>query len=344
MGFRVITSAVVVAIAATAIAACGGSSDSSDSATAASGGSSTAKLALVGYSTPQEAYDAIIPGFQKTAGGKGVTFSESFGPSGDQSRAVDAGQPADVVAFSLAPDITRLVDDKLVSADWDRGPDKGIVTDSVAAIVVRKGNPKHIKTWDDLIKPGVQVLTPNPFTSGSARWNIMAAYGAQLKQGKSKPQALAYLNTLLTKHVPVQDSSARNALNTFLAGKGDALISYENEAIAAQQAGKDVDYVIPDDTILIENPVAITTASKHPTQAKAFVDYLTTAPAQTIFAQHGYRPVLQSVAAKFHFPQPSGLFTIDSLGGWPKVMTTFFDPDNGSVAKIEQGAGVSTDK
>src|SRR5262249_3392508 len=150
-----------------ALAACGGSSDSSGDATAASSSSGgSTKLALVGYSTPQEAYDAIIPGYQKTADGKGVSFSESFGPSGDQSRAVDAGQPADIVAFSLAPDITRLVKDNLVASDWDAGPYKGMVTDSVAAIVVRKGNPKHIKTWDDLIKPGVQVLTPNPFTSG----------------------------------------------------------------------------------------------------------------------------------------------------------------------------------
>jgi sulfate transport system substrate-binding protein len=335
------------ALVAVALAACGGSSDSSGgdaTAAAPSGGGSSAKLALVGYSTPQEAYDAIVPGYQKTAQGKGVSFSQSFGPSGDQSRAVDAGQPADIVAFSLAPDITRLVKDKLVADDWDAGPYKGMVTDSVAAIVVRKGNPKHIKTWNDLIKPGVQVLTPNPFTSGSARWNIMAAYGAQLNEGKTKAQALAYLKTLLTKHVPVQDSSARNALNTFLAGKGDALISYENEAITAQKKGKDVDYVVPDDTILIENPIAVTGDSKHAAAAKAFVDYLTTPPAQTVFAQHGYRPVNKTVAAKFHFPQPSGLFTIDSLGGWPKVMDTFFDPDNGSVAKIEQGAGVSTDK
>ena len=167
---------------------------------------------------------------------------------------------------------------------------------------MRKGNPKHIKTWNDLIKPGVQVLTPNPFTSGSARWNIMAAYGAQLNEGKTKAQALAYLKTLLTKHVPVQDSSARNALNTFLAGKGDALISYENEAITAQKKGKDVDYVVPDDTILIENPIAVTADSKHAAAAKAFVDYLTTPPAQTVFAEHGYRPVNKTVAGEVPLP------------------------------------------
>jgi len=344
MGIKVFASALVAVAAATAIAACGGSSDTSDNSTAASGAPTTTKLALVAYSTPQDAYGAIIPAFQKSAAGKGVGFTQSYGPSGDQSRAVDAGQPADVVAFSLAPDITRLVDDKLVSPAWANGRYKGMVTDSVAAIVVRKGNPKHIKTWDDLIKPGIQVLTPNPFTSGGARWNIMAAYGAQLKQGKTPAQALAYLKTLLTKHVPVQDSSARNALNTFLAGKGDALISYENEAIEAQQKGKDVDYVIPDDTILIENPVAAISTGKHVKQAQAFVDFLTTPTAQKAFAAKGYRPVVPAVLKQFHFPKPSGLFTIASLGGWPKIMDTFFDPDHGSVAKIEQSAGVSTDK
>jgi sulfate/thiosulfate-binding protein len=350
MGFRDIDVRVprgtAISLVATALAlglaACGGSSDSSSGGSGGGGGAT--KLALVGYSTPQPAYDEIIPQFEKTTAGHGVAISESFGPSGDQSRAVDAGQPADVVAFSLAPDVTRLVKDDLVSSTWDSGPYKGIVTDSVAAIVVRKGNPKHIKTWDDLLKPGVQVLTPNPFTSGSARWNIMAAYGAELKEGRSPAQALAYLNTLLTKHVPVQDSSARNALNTFEAGKGDALLSYENEAIAAQQEGDKVDYVIPSDTILIENPVAVISSSKHPAQAKAFVKYLLTAPAQKIFAKHGYRPVVPSVAAQFHFPKPTGLFTIDSLGGWDKVSAAFFDPTTGSVAKIEQDAGVSTAK
>jgi sulfate/thiosulfate transport system substrate-binding protein len=345
MGFRVFTSGLLVAAAATVLVACGGSSDTSGgSTTASTGGKTTTKLALVAYSTPQDAYGAIIPAFQNTPAGKGIGFTQSYGPSGDQSRAVDAGQPADVVAFSLAPDITRLVDDKLVSPSWDSGQYKGIVTDSVAAIVVRKGNPKHIKTWADLVKPGVQVLTPNPFTSGSARWNIMAVYGAQLKEGKTPAQALAFLKTLLTKHVPVQDSSARNALNTFLAGKGDALISYENEAIEAQQKGKDVDYVIPSDTILIENPVAAISTGKHVKQAQSFVDFLTTPAAQKAFASKGYRPVVPSVLKQFHFPTPSGLFTIASLGGWPKVMDTFFDPDHGSVAKIEQSAGVSTDK
>ena len=332
-------SAAAVALVALVAAGCGGASDTKGGSSSSGGGE---KLSLVAYSTPQVVYDELQPKFAATGAGEGTSFSSSYGASGDQSRAVESGLPADVVAFSLAPDITRLVKANLVSSDWTSEPHKGMVTDSVTTFVVRKGNPKNIHTWADLLKPGVQVLTPNPFTSGGARWNIMAAYGAQLKQGKTPDQALAYLKELFTKHVPVQDKSARDALQTFTGGKGDVLLSYENEAITAQQKGEKVDYVTPDQTILIENPVAVTTKAKP--EAKKFLDYLWTPAAQTIFAKHGYRPVVPSVAKKFtsQFPKPKTLFTIDDLGGWDKVMTDFFDPQNGSVAKIEDAAGVST--
>jgi sulfate/thiosulfate transport system substrate-binding protein len=332
-------SAAAVALVALVAAGCGGASDTKGGSSSSGGGE---KLSLVAYSTPQVVYDELQPRFAATGAGEGTSFSSSYGASGDQSRAVESGLPADVVAFSLAPDITRLVKANLVSSDWTSEPHKGMVTDSVTTFVVRKGNPKNIHTWADLLKPGVQVLTPNPFTSGGARWNIMAAYGAQLKQGKTPDQALAYLKELFTKHVPVQDKSARDALQTFTGGKGDVLLSYENEAITAQQKGEKVDYVTPDQTILIENPVAVTTKAKP--EAKKFLDYLWTPAAQTIFAKHGYRPVVPSVAKQFtsQFPKPKTLFTIDDLGGWDKVMTDFFDPENGSVAKIEEAAGVST--
>ena len=325
-----LTLAALVAVGV--VAGCGGSSSDS-------GGSG--KVSLVAYSTPQEAYEQLIPAFQKTAAGKGVSFSQSYGASGDQSRAVANGLPASVVAFSLAPDVTKLVDAGLVSPDWDKDQYHGFVTDSVVALVVRKGNPKNIHTWDDLIKPGVQVIEPNPFSSGGARWNVMAAYGAQIKQGKSPEQALAYL-TQFFKHVAVQDKSARDALQTFTSGKGDVLVSYENEAITAQQKGKAVDYVIPDQTILIQNPVAVTKDAND--SAKAFVSFLHTPEAQKIFAAKGYRPVNAELVDKSKYPTPSGLFTIDDFGGWAKVMKDFFDPENGSVAKIEQGLGVSTAK
>jgi sulfate/thiosulfate transport system substrate-binding protein len=328
------------------VAGCGGAADTKDSGAppSSSGSGSGTKLALVAYSTPQVVYDEAIPAFAKTPAGKGVTFTQSYGASGDQSRAVEAGQAADVVAFSLAPDVDRLVKDGLVADNWSDTPTKGMVSDSVVALMVRKGNPKGIHTWADLLKPGVQVLTPNPFTSGSAKWNIMAAYGAQLKLGKSPAQALAYLHELITKHVKVQDKSGRESVQDFIGGNGDVAISYENEAITAQQKGSKVDYVIPDQTLLIQNPAAVTIKAKP--QAKAFLDYLQTKPAQEIFAKHGYRPVDKAVMAEHtsEFPTPKQLFTIDDLGGWTKVNAEFFDPDKGSIAKIENDAGISTDK
>jgi sulfate transport system substrate-binding protein len=269
-----------------------------------------------------------------------VEFEQSYGASGEQSRAVEAGLPADVVEFALESDVTRLVDAGLVDSDWNQNEYKGILTDSVVALVVRKGNPKDIHTWDDLIKPGVEVITPNPFTSGGARWNIMAAYGAQIKEGKSEEEAVAYLNELF-QHVAVQDESARDALQTFAGGKGDVLISYENEAITAQQKGEDVEYVLPEQTILIENPVAVT--SDAPQTANEFVKFLYSDEAQKIFGEKGYRPVVKSVADQFDYETPQTLFTIQDFGGWGTVKDKFFDPENGVVAKIEMSLGVSTD-
>jgi sulfate/thiosulfate-binding protein len=340
-----------LALAALALTGCGGSSDASTATGSGSGGSgssgaSSAKtqLSLVGYSTPKKAYGALTDAFAQTSAGKGVGFNSSFAASGSQSRAVDSGQPADIVAFSTTPDMTRLVKDKIVASNWDANPQKGMSSDSVVVFVVRKGNPKHITTWDQLIGKGVDVITPNPATSGSARWNIMAGYGAQLKQGKSPAQALAYIRTLLTKNVSVQPSAASSALQTFTGGKGDVLLDYESDAIAAEKAGDKISYVVPKQTLLIETPIAVTAKSSHATQANAFLKYQWSPAGQTIWAQQGYRPVDKAVAAKFKskFPTPPQLFTIASLGGWSKVKDQFFDPAKGSIIKIEQAAGVPT--
>jgi sulfate/thiosulfate-binding protein len=328
--FRVAALAIFAAFLSIGVAACGGS-----------GGGT--KLSLVAYSTPQEAYQELIPAFEKTDPGKDVSFSQSYGASGDQERAVEAGLSADVVALSLEPDVDKLVKAGKVDAGWNKDKYKGFVTNSVVVLATRKGNPKNIKTWDDLIKPGIEVITPNPFTSGGARWNVMAAYGAQLEQGKSKQEALDYLNKLF-KNVAVQDKSAREALQTFTGGKGDVLISYENEAITAQQKGQDLDYTIPDQTILIQNPAAVTSTSKHPVEAKAFLDYLHTKAAQEIFAGKGYRSVVPSLVDKSKFPTPSALFKIDKLGGWSKVTDEFFDPAKGLLVDIEKSKGVPTEK
>jgi sulfate transport system substrate-binding protein len=297
------------------------------------------KLTLVAYSTPREAYGKLIAAFQKTPAGSGVTFDQSFGASGEQSRAVYNGLPADVVAFSLAPDVSKLVGPGLVDANWAKNAYHGMVTDSVVVLVVRDGNPKHVTGWGDLVKDGVQVVTPNPFTSGGAQWNVMAAYGAMRKAGKSHKAAVAYLTNLF-KHVVSQDSSARQALQTFSSGKGDVLITYENEAILANKKGVKTDYVIPRQTILIENPVAVIKKSQHLAAAKAFVKYLYTPAAQTVYGENGYRPVVKSVAAKFKFPTPKGLFTIDapSLGGWPKVKRRFFDKQSGIMVTVQRNA------
>jgi sulfate/thiosulfate-binding protein len=330
----------LVAVAASALAAgCGGTSST---AGAGSGGGGT--INLVAYSTPEVVYDQLIPAFQKTEAGKGVKFTESYGGSGDQSRAVVAGQPADYVHFAIAPDIERLVDDGLVDAAWDENEHKGIVSESVVVFVVRKGNPEGIHTWDDLLKPGIEVITPNPFSSGGARWNIMAAYGAQTRAGKSDADAIAYLGELF-KHVPVQDDKASAALQTFVGGKGDVLISYENEAILAQDNGEPVDYVDPDSSILIQTPAAVTSNSENTDGAKAFLDYVYTPEAHKVVAETGYRPVLQDDLDQDpdKFPTPSDLYTIDDVGGWDDVTTKFFDPDDSVMQSIEQDLGVPTD-
>jgi sulfate transport system substrate-binding protein len=329
------------------LTACGSSSKSGTSSTSGSGSgtNSGGHVSLVAYSTPQQAYADIISAFNKTDAGKGVKFQQSFGASGDQSRAVDSGLAADYVAFSLAPDITRLVKDGKVAANWDQNATKGMVTDSIVVLVVRKGNPKHINGWDDLTKKGTDVIVPNVFTSGGAKWDVMAAYGSQIKQGKTPAEAQQYLKDLYA-NISVQDSSARAALQTFTGGKGDVLLSYENDAIFAEQKGEAIDYIVPQQTILIENPVALTTAGATNAAAKAFYNYVFTEPAQEIFAKNGYRPILASAAsaAAKPFPTPPVLFTIKDFGGWSAVNTQFFDPKTSVLAAIERGKGVATSK
>ncbi len=325
--------ALAVLALSVGIAACGGSD--SDSGGDGSGGS----LTLVAYSTPQEAYEEIIPAFNATPEGKDVSFEQSYGASGDQRNAIIAGLDADIAALSLEPDVTSLVDEGIVAPDWNQDKYDGFVTNSVVVFAVRKGNPKNIQTWDDLVTGDVEIITPNPFTSGGAQWNLMAAYGAQLEQGKSEEEALDFIKQVL-ENTPVQDASARDSLQTFVGGKGDVLLSYENEAIAAQQAGEDIDYVIPDQTILIENPVAVTEDADP--KAQAFRDFLFTEEAQKIYQDHGYRPILKNLANESEFPTPPDLFEIDKFGGWDKVRSEFFDPENGSVATIEEELGVAT--
>jgi sulfate transport system substrate-binding protein len=329
---RISIAALPLVLLTAGIAACGGTSASSGSA---------GTLNLVAYSTPQEAYEEIIPAFKKTDDGKDIGFKQSYGASGDQARAVEAGLKADVVALSLAPDVDKLVDANKVAKDWNTDAYDGFVTNSVVVLATRKGNPKNIRTWDDLLRDGVEVITPNPFTSGGAKWNIMAAYGAQLEAGKSEQEAKEYLRTLFD-NVPVQDKSAREALQTFVGGKGDVLLAYENEAITAQQKGEQVDYTIPDGTILIQNPIAIVTGA--PAAASKFVDFARSDEAQKIFGEKGYRSVNKDLVDESKYPTPKNLFTIDDLGGWPAVNKEFFDPEGSVMASINQDQGFPTEK
>ena len=298
-------------------------------------------LSVIGYSIPTAVFPKLQAAYQATPAGGGIKFTDSFAASEVQSKAVAAGLAADVVNFSELNDMTRLVESKQVDKSWANNKYGGIVSKSVV-VLLRNGNPKHIKTWDDLIKPGVQVVFPNPFSSGGAKWDIMAAYGSQLREHKTPKQAQAYLQKLFQHNVS-QDTSGRNALNTFLSGKGDVLLDYESDAKLAQSQGKPVFYLIPKATLQIETPLAATNGSNK-AAAQKFVNWLYTPAAQTIWAQNGFRPVDPTVAKRFktQFPPRPQLFKIGYVGGWPKAEKQFFDPTTGIVAKIEQSLGVST--
>jgi sulfate/thiosulfate transport system substrate-binding protein len=331
----------VLSIAAMAVlTACGGSGSGS-------GSSASSDLNLVAFSVPKAAYDDTQKAFADTPEGEGVSWKSSYGASGDQARAVIAGLPADYVSFSLNSDLTKLVDKQLVAQDWNAGANKGIVSTSVVVIVVRKGNPLGIQSWDDLTKPGVKIVTPNPGSSGSARWNILAAWSHVTANGGSEKDAIDYLTKYYGNIVSLPPSG-REATSAFTSGTGDVLISYENEAIAAKQNGADVDYVLPDTSIKIENPGAVTT--KAPESAKKFLSFVTSDNGQKIFAEHGFRPLNSSVKPDEvkgandpanPFPAVKKLVTIGDLGGWSEVSKKFFDEENGIVTQVQDASGVS---
>jgi sulfate/thiosulfate transport system substrate-binding protein len=302
-------------------------------------------LSLVGYSTPKAVMGKIIQAWQQTPDGKDASFSQSYGASTDQARAVANGLKADIVFLSTGDDVNLLVDAGLVDSKWNHQAYNGIGADTVVVFAVRNGNPKHIKSWNDLIRPGVQVLTPNPFSSGSAKWNILAAYGAQRRLGKTDKQATAYVQQLF-KHVISQDTSGRNATNTFLGGKGDVLITYESEALNARLNGQDIQYVIPRQSMLIELPIAVLKNSSNKDLANKFIQYVKQPAAQDLFAQYGFRPVNPTVAKKYasKFPARPGIFKVDDkiIGGWRHADDVWFDPNKGRMVAIERAIGGPT--
>ncbi|QBJ95021.1 sulfate ABC transporter substrate-binding protein [Rhodococcus sp. ABRD24] len=327
-------------IGAVALTACsGGSSDVAGGAdTSADGSGGT--INLFAYAVPKPGFDKVTAAFAETEEGAGVRFDPSYGPSGDQSRKVKDGAQADFVNFSVEPDITRLVDAGLVDETWNQDAYDGIPFGSVVTIVVREGNPKGIKDWDDLLAPGIEVVTPNPFSSGSAKWNLLAPYAAKSDGGKNPQAGLDYLDKLVGEHVKVQPKSGREATEAFLQGTGDVLLSYENEALFTERNGDPVEHVTPPATFKIENPVAVISNSPNAAKATAFRDYLYTPEAQRLWAEAGFRPVDPAVAKEFaaDFPQPQTLWTIADLGGWTVVDQELFKQGSGSIAAIYDNA------
>ncbi|MDT5078636.1 MAG: sulfate/thiosulfate transport system substrate-binding protein [Mycobacterium sp.] len=330
--------AAAVAVTATLLAACGGGA--SDTAGGEAGGNAATTLTVVAYAVPQPGWDKIIPAFAATPEGKGIAVTASYGASGDQSRGVVDGKPADLVNFSVEPDVTRLVKADKVAKDWNADATKGIPFGSVVSLVVRKGNPKNIKDWDDLLQPGLEVVTPNPLSSGSAKWNLLAPYAAKSNGGQDAAAGLDFINKLVTEHVKTRPASGKDATTVFLQGSGDVLISYENEAINTERQGNPVEHINPPQTFKIENPVAVVTSSAHLEQANALKNFLYTADGQKLWAEAGFRPVDPAVAADFakDFPAPQKLWTIADLGGWSAVDPALFDKDNGSITKIYKAA------
>lgn len=338
MRFRWVTALVLVP--ALVAAACGGSGDSSSAR--------AEELSIVGFAVPEAANKAIAEAWAKTPEGKGVTFKTSYGASGDQSRAVEAGLDADYVHFSVEGDVTRLVDAGLVADTWDDGPTKGVVSSSIVVFAVREGNPRNITTWDDLVEPGVQIVTPNPASSGAARWNALAAYGQAIEAGRTEEEAIDYLTSFFANVVALPNSG-RDATTSFLGGTGDVLMAYENEAILARQHGEKFDYVIPDTTILIENPGAV--LLKADPKATQWLDLVLSEAGQLQLAANGFRPVIDGVDVGTvegandpanPYPPVRNLLTVgDDFESWPSLSKTFFDDDAGIVTEIIVASGKS---
>jgi sulfate/thiosulfate transport system substrate-binding protein len=326
--------AVALALIVGLVAACqGGASD-----VVGGGGQAGVKtsITLVAYSAPEPGWSKVIPAFNASEEGKGVQVITSYGASGDQSRGVVDGKPADLVNFSVEPDITRLIKAGKVSKDWNTDVTGGIPFGSVVTLLVRAGNPKNIKDWDDLLRPGVEVITPSPLSSGSAKWNLLAPYAVKSEGGRNTQAGIDFVNKLVSEHVKLRPGSGREATDVFVQGSGDVLISYENEAIATERQGKRVQHVNPPQTFKIENPVAVVSSSPHLKVATAFKNFQYTAAAQKLWAQAGFRPVDPAVVAEFRdeFPAPVRLWTITDLGGWGTVDPQLFDKTTGSITKI----------
>lgn len=331
---RNIALALAAAMAVTTLAGCGGGP--SDVVGGGERSDAHTTLTLVAYAVPEPGWSKVIPAFYNTEEGADVQIVTSYGASGDQSRGVASGKPADIVNFSVEPDVTRLVKAGKVAEDWNADVTRGIPFGSVVTLVVRQGNPKHISGWDDLLRPGVEVISPSPLSSGSAKWNLLAPYAVKSEGGKNPQAGLDFIEKLVSDHFKLRPGSGREATDVFLQGSGDVLISYENEAIAVERKGKPVEHVNPSQTFKIENPLAVVTSSRHLDTVTAFKNFQYTAAAQRLWAEAGFRPADPSIADEFRhaFPDPDKLWTIADLGGWDVVDNSLFDKSNGAITKI----------
>lgn len=313
--------------------------------TSAGGNESKDSLSVVAFSVMEAANEPVFEAFQDSDAGEDIEFAASYGASGDQSRAVVDGKDADYVHFSLETDVTRLVGEGLVAEDWKEAtPTNGIATSSVVVFVVREGNPLGIDSWDDLAQDDIEIVTPNPGSSGAARWNILAAWAHIVGNGGTEDEAKEFVSQLLA-NTPALPASGREATSAFVEGDQDVLLSYENEAILAKQNGEAIDYVVPTDTLLIENPAAVTVDAKD--GAEDFLEFVTSAEAQEIYAGFGFRPVAGVDGVELPevegandpadpFPAPEQLFTIDGdFGGWGEAAEKFFaDGEDGEPLGI----------
>jgi len=326
--------ALAAALAVTTLAGCG--AGPSDVVGGAERSEAHTTLTLVAYAVPEPGWSKVIPAFYATEDGADVEIVTSYGASGDQSRGVASGKPADLVNFSVEPDVTRLVKAGKIAEDWNADVTRGIPFGSVVTLVVRQGNPKHIRDWDDLLRPEVEVISPSPLSSGSAKWNLLAPYAVKSAGGKNPQAGLDFVDQLVSNHVKLRPGSGREATDVFLQGSGDVLISYENEAIAVERKGKPVEHINPSQTFKIENPLAVVSSSRHLEAATAFKNFQYTAVAQRLWAEAGFRPADPGVAADFsgQFPAPEKLWTIADLGGWDVVDSSLFDKSSGSITKI----------
>ncbi len=326
---------------AIALSACGAASAADGADTTPTATPSDNKISIVGFAVPEAANVAIADAWAKTPAGADIEFETSYGASGDQSRAVVDGLEADYVHFSVASDVTRLVDNGLVAEDWNAGSNKGVVSSSIVVFAVRSGNPKNILTWDDLVKPGVEIVTPNPASSGAARWNALAGWGQVITAGGSEADAEAYLKAFFANVVALPNSG-RDATAAFLGGTGDVLMAYENEAILAHQAGEEFDYIIPDTTVLIENPGAILIDANP--KATEWLDFVLSIDGQREFAKKGFRPIIDGVDygevegandPTDPFPAVPNLLTVEKdFESWSSLSKKFFDEDAGIITKI----------